>query len=241
MDASEYENIARLENKHWWYRGMATISMSLLKRSLGNTLKTELNILDAGCGMGGMFKHLATLGAPFGIDFSPLAVDYAHNYAPVARASITQLPFANSSFHIVTSFDVIYHRAVEDDIQAFKELYRVLVSGGKLLVRLPAFESLRGQHDEVVHTARRYSAQQLRTRLEQAGFRIEKLTYANMLLLPAIYLRRKFSSNHHVSDVELPIPVINRLLELILLCEGAIIKAASFPVGVSLLAVASKP
>jgi ubiquinone/menaquinone biosynthesis C-methylase UbiE len=215
--------------------------MSLLKHSLNNSPETRLKILDAGCGTGGMLTHLSRLGTPVGIDFHPLAVGYAHTRAPVSQASITQLPFANFSFHIVTSFDVIYHRAVEDDMQAFKELYRVLVTGGKLLVRLPALESLRGQHDEVVHTARRYSAQQLRTRLEQAGFRIEKLTYANMLLLPAIYLRRKFSSNHHVSDVELPIPVINRLLELILLCEGAIIKAASFPVGVSLLAVASKP
>jgi SAM-dependent methyltransferase len=241
MDASEYENIARLEHKHWWYRGMAAISMSLLKHRWGDTTNVRLKILDAGCGTGGMFTHLSTLGMPVGIDSHPLAVVYAHRHAPVAQASIDQLPFSNSSFHIITSFDVIYHRDVIDDLDAFRELYRVLIHGGKLLVRLPALESLRGQHDKVVHTARRYSANQLRILLEQAGFRIEKLTYANMLLLPAIYLRRKFSNNQYASDVELPIPVINHFLELILLCEGAIIKAASFPVGVSLLAVASKP
>jgi SAM-dependent methyltransferase len=178
---------------------------------------------------------------PFGIDFHPLAVHYAHSRAPVAQASIDQLPFDSSSFHIITSFDVIYHRGVADDAQTFRELYRVLVHGGKLVVRMPALERLRGQHDKVVHTARRYSAHQLRTQLEHAGFKIDRLTYANMLLLPAIYLRRKLSNNQHASDVELPIPIINHLLELILLCERAIIRFTPLPVGVSLLAVASKP
>ena len=40
----------------------------------------------------------------------------------------------------VTSFDVLYHRNVRDDVKALEEVARVLRPGGTLLVRVPAFE-----------------------------------------------------------------------------------------------------
>src|SRR5262245_47667683 len=134
MELSEYDNIAQLEEKHWWYQGMAAISLSLLAAHaapLGN--RSRLRILDAGCGPGGMLSQLARWGRSIGIDFHPLACTYAKSRGPIARASVEHLPFANESFDILTSFDVLYHRAVVDDLGALSEFYRVLAPGGVLL------------------------------------------------------------------------------------------------------------
>src|SRR5258708_16476611 len=192
MDASEYENIARLEAQHWWYRGMAAISLSLLASP---TLQPPtLKILDAGCGPGGMLLRLKELGQPIGVDFHPLAIAYAQKQLPktipLLRGSITDLPLTSNQFDLLVSFDVLYHRAVVDDGAALTEFLRMLKPGGRLLIRVPALESLRGAHDLVVHTQRRYERTALGAKLEAAGFQIQRLTYANTLLFPFIFLKR---------------------------------------------------
>src|SRR5574341_444597 len=135
MQPSEYENIARLEDTHWWYRGMAAISLSLLRPHTNNGLGT-LRILDAGCGTGGMLSRLAEFGRPVGVDYHPLALVHAKGRAPLARASVEQLPFANDFFDLLTSFDVLCHRGVADDRSALAEFFRVLKPGGILLIRV---------------------------------------------------------------------------------------------------------
>ena len=247
MDDSEYENIARLEDKHWWYRGMAAISLSLLAPRVApapdRINRGPLRILDAGCGPGGMLAHLKRFGSTYGVDYHPRAIAHAQTRAPVARASIEQLPFADSLFDLITSFDVLYHRAVVDDTRALCEFFRALKPGGLLLIRVPALEALRGAHDTVVHTRHRYTAPELSSKLRAAGFQISRLTYANTLLAPLIFLRRKFvnESAHATSDVDLPAPLINRALEAILHLENLFITHTPFiplPFGVSLFALA---
>lgn len=245
MEPGEYETIERVEDTHWWYRGMAVISMALLEPAarVNNQLgEGNLHILDAGCGPGGMFKHLAHLGAPIGIDFHPLAVQYAKRHAPIARASIEDLPFATASFDIITSFDVMCHESIKSDQQVLNEFARLLRPNGILLLRLPAFEALRGAHDRYVHTRRRYTAADLSTKLQNAGFTIRRLTYANFLLSPLIILRRRLQSDRTAaSDVTLPSPLVNSFLETVLRLERQLIPAISLPFGVSLFALAIKP
>ena len=153
MDASEYDNIAQLEDSHWWYRGMAAISLDLIR----SQLRMPIRFLEAGCGTGGMLRRLSPFGVGIGIDFSPLALAHAHRKIPndLCRASITQLPFTNYSFDLITSFDVLYHRAIADDQTALNEIARLLKPNGIVLIRVPAFESLRGAHDQLVHTRHR--------------------------------------------------------------------------------------
>ncbi len=247
MEPGEYETIERVEDIHWWYRGMAAISLALLANSLASSLQfsnKQLRILDAGCGPGGMLPHLARFGSPIGVDFHPLAVQISKQkrHAPVARASIERLPFVDSCFQIVTSFDVLYHLAVRDDQRALTEFYRVLEPGGVLLVRVPALEVLRGAHDRYVHTRERYSASELAKKVHAAGFNLTRLTYANFFLLPLIFLQRRLQSDTlTASDVELPHPIINTILENLLLLERWLISFVSFPLGVSLFALARKP
>ncbi|MBI2976163.1 MAG: class I SAM-dependent methyltransferase [Chloroflexi bacterium] len=245
MDASEYDNIARLEARHWWYRGMAAISLILLAEGVSRTAP-GLQLLDAGCGAGGMLTRLASFGKPVGIDFHPLALAHAARAtnSPLARASVQGLPFAPRSFDVVTSFDVLYHRAVTDDDAALREFARVLRPGGWLLVRVPALEQLRGAHDTVVHTRHRYSARELRSKLQAAGFLPRRVTYANTLLALPVLLRRTLQTitgAHETTDVELPPPALNRLLEFVLTLEAQWLARFDLPVGVSLFALARRP
>ncbi|MBI4631466.1 MAG: class I SAM-dependent methyltransferase [Chloroflexi bacterium] len=241
MDASEYDNIAQLEDAHWWYRGMAAISLDLIR----SQLRAPIRFLDAGCGTGGMLRRLSPFGVGFGIDFSPLALAHAHRKIPndLCRASITQLPFTNDSFDLITSFDVLYHRAIADDQTALNEIARLLKPNGIALIRLPAFESLRGAHDQLVHTRQRYTANELRQKLNKAGFKIKRLTYANFFLFIPIYLTRTWQLSHskkESSDVELPSSVINSILESLLTIESLLIRYVDLPFGVSLFALAMK-
>jgi SAM-dependent methyltransferase len=263
MEPSEYDNIARVQERHWWYRGMAAISLRLLGNARviatrvivagcasvavrPERLKSLLRsppILDAGCGPGGMLTHLATVGRPIGIDLHPLALAHARaaHPAPLARATVERLPFADGCFDIVTSFDVLYHLSVGDDVAALKEFARVLRSEGILLIRVPALEALRGAHDAVVHTRHRYTAGELRAKLRAAGFQIERLTYANTVLFFPVLIRRLTKAKHgeqESSDVELPPSFINSALEFVLQVESLWLTRFDLPVGVSLFALA---
>jgi len=254
MDASEYDNIAQLEDSHWWYRGMAAISLDLIRLQwspmspdIGESrrLSIPIKILDAGCGTGGMLRRLSPFGVGLGIDFSPLALAHARQKISneLCRASITQLPFTNYSFDLITSFDVLYHRAITDDQTALNELARLLKPGGIVLIRVPAFESLRGAHDQLVHTRQRYTANELRQKLNKAGFKIKRLTYANFFLFIPIYLVRALQLSHskkESSDVELPSSIINGILESLLKIESFLIRFVDLPFGVSLFALAIK-
>jgi SAM-dependent methyltransferase len=248
MESKAYEELHRLEPTHWWYRGMRQITERLLQAPLEH--QEKLRILDAGCGTGGNMLALAERGTAVGVDFSPLALEYASETHPgkVAQASVERLPFADNSFDLVTSFDVLYCYEVRDDVKALREFARVLCPGGHLFIRLPALPFLRGSHDIVVHGIRRYTASELHLKLLQAGLRPVRLTYLNCLLLPGIFLIRKMQNVCAYfgaapdSDVQETAPALNSLLTRILTLEAAWISHGhDFPAGVSVACIATKP
>jgi SAM-dependent methyltransferase len=240
MELSEYENIVRLEDRHWWYAGMRAIAADLV-RTLD--LPSPARVLDAGCGVGGGLKWLSAFGTAAGIDLHPLATHYAAQVSTqVAQASVQNLPFPPTSFDLVTSFEVLYHLAVTDDEEALRELARVLRPGGWLLVRVPAHNWLRGAHDRHIHTRHRYAPLELRQKILHSGLTLRRLTSVGLFLLPAAILKRLVQSPTDVhTDVTLPSPLVNRLLTALLGLEGRWLRRFDFPVGLSLLALAQKP
>lgn len=240
MEASEYANIAQLEDRHWWYVGMRQIAATLV-RDL--PLPHAAQILDAGCGVGGGLHWLSAFGSTTGIDFHPLAVRYSVRQSPrVARASIQELPFPTHTFDLVTSFEVLYHLAVTNDIRAFHELARVTRPGGWLMVRVPAHDWLRGAHDRQVHTRHRYEAHELRTKIQAAGLQLVKLTSVGITFWPLAVVSRLIERTHAPhSDVTLPAPPLNQILQTLLSAERFWLRRFNLPLGLSLLAIARKP
>jgi len=250
MEREEYDRIYCLEDSHWWYTGMRAITMSLLEANGICTSRAPLRVLDAGCGTGGMLRYLRCFGEVWGVDLSPFALPYAQHRAEgragmhLARASVTALPFHDEVFDLVTSFDVIYHIAVADDAAALKEFYRVLRPGGVLFLRVPAYDRLRGAHDRIVHTRHRYTHGELRRKLECSGFLVERLSHANMLLLPLAVVKRILEARAGItarSDVQPAHPVANAVLRACLLLEARVLRRVDLPAGLSVVAVARRP
>ena len=76
--------------------------------------------------------------------------------------SVLEMPFADDSFDLAVSLDVIEH--LEDDLGALRELRRVVAPGGALLVTVPAYQWLWSGHDEINHHHRRYTRRSLQQR-----------------------------------------------------------------------------
>ncbi len=229
---------------HWWYQGMARITTSLLEATYGE--RSDLDILDAGCGTGGAAAYLRRFGRYTGIDFSPLALGFCRQrgLARVSQASVLGLPFRAGRFDLVTSFDVLYHRAVADVGMALREFARVLRPGGRVLLRLPAYDRLRGRHDEVIHTARRFSADGIGRALDEAGFAVERLTYANTSLFPLAAVKRAVEGVRQTADGESDVrPTagpVNTLLTGVLEAEGRWLRAHDLPFGLTVVALARR-
>jgi SAM-dependent methyltransferase len=247
MEPEEYDNIARLEDVHWWYTGMRALAAAWLRRSVWPDLirpgAPPPRLLDAGCGTGGGLRWLSAQAAATGIDYSPFALAHARRGpAPIAQASVQALPVAAGAFDLVTSFEVLYHLAVTDDAAALREFSRVLRPGGWLLLRVPAHDWLRGAHDRQVHTRRRYSRAGLRHKLVAAGFDIERLSYVGLsLVVPALLRRFTERAARPRSDVTLPPPLVNTLLYAVLRGEGPWLARFNLPAGLSLMALARRP
>lgn len=244
MNREEYEVMYTVEDTHWWYRGMEAITRAVLDRSVGRD--GNLCILDAGCGTGAAMGYLADYGRVTGFDFAAEALRFCQlrQRQRLTRASVMALPYADDSFDLITSFDVLCERAVDDEL-ALSEFARVLAPAtGRLLLRLPAYNWLRGKHDEAVYVQHRYTAGELREKLARAGFEVTHLSYANMFLFPAAVLKRAserwLSNRQRGSDLTLDLGPLNAPMRWVLSLEAPLAARASLPFGLTVLALAHK-
>jgi SAM-dependent methyltransferase len=158
------------------------------------------------------------------------------------QGSVSSLPFADESFDAVVSIDVLCHAGV-DEQQAIAEAARVLKPGGRLLVQVPAFDWLRGEHDAAVWTKRRYRCGEIANLLRAAGLSARRSAYRNALLFPLAVVARlarrgRRSREGARSDVR-PVPApINALLSAVLAFERRI--PVALPFGLSVFVVGEK-
>ncbi|HEX6391534.1 MAG TPA: class I SAM-dependent methyltransferase [Solirubrobacteraceae bacterium] len=238
-----------VEERHWWYRGRRVVLDAVLD-GLGplRAADGEARILDAGCGSGRNMVLLARRGTVTGIEPAApsLEVARARELGPVVPGSLDDpLPFDDGAFDLAVALDVLEH--VADDAAALRELARVLAPGGRLLVTVPQYAWLWGEHDVLAHHHRRYTRSLLLGRAAGAGLRAERMTAFNAVLLPPIaairLAQRALRRAQPASDLgRTPQGAINGALERLLRGEAAVIRRGrDLPFGVSLLAVLRRP
>ncbi len=253
MRTEDYEYLYRLEEEFWWFVGMQEITASLLDPLLPARARA---ILDAGCGTGGNLEWLVRYAGQervVGIDFDSTAMAFCRErgHRELAQASATILPFADQSFDLATSFDVLVQIPGEGaDEQAIREMWRVLRPDGIAFVRCAAYSWMRSGHDEALDSQRRYELDELCEKMRQAGFEVLRATYANSLLFPAAAIYRlalkKLGLADSGSDVK-PLPPhlawLNRALITALSWEARWLRnpQAKFPFGLSVICIARKP
>lgn len=245
MQAEIYDQIQAIEQSHWWYIARRKIIFDWVLQALADYPSPK--ILDIGCGTGFNIEYLRIRGYKqvVGLDFSIDALGFcqSRNITRLVCSDGAYPPFCAESFDMIMALDLIEHLA--DDTHALQELARLLKPGGALIIFTPAFNFLWSLQDEVGHHYRRYTAGELRKKIEETGLKINKLTYANTFLFPLIWAGRialRLSGNNiqSTSENDLHPGWSNNLLQLIFAAERPLLHHINFPYGVSLLCVAKK-
>lgn len=242
--ARAYRTMRAVEDAHWWFDGMESITQELL----APILKPGSDILDAGCGTGRNLGFLSRYGTVTGLDFSNVALGCCRERGcgRLVRGSVNTLPFAADAFDLVTSFDVLTSQGV-DDHAALPEAARVLRPGGYFFVRVAAYDWLRSRHDLEWAITHRYARGELCAKLTAAGFAMQKASYANTFLFPAAVLKRWsekwFPPRADESDLELGARPTRTtgLFRALLASERRWVTGRGLPFGLSLVALARKP
>lgn len=244
MRAREHHQLYHLEETYWWFVGRRDLVRDLVQRYLP---QPELLVLDAGCGTGGTMQRLADLGTVAGCDRSLTALGYCRQrgFSTVAGGDVGALPFSSERFDAALSCDVLEH--VADDRTAVAELLRVLRPGGCAVLTVPAHQFLWSEHDEALAHRRRYSARQLRSLVEEAGGRVEKLSpvvtgvFVPILVFRLLQRLRPKGPDEPRTDLRVLPGPLNRLFIAALRLENWLLRFVNLPVGTSLVAVVRKP
>ena len=244
MERAEYERLAAVEERGWWFWGLHT-NLIAAWRSAAPPILNNPTLLDAGCGTGGLLLRL-TSDLPesrcVGIDLDPLAAAIARRKsgAPIVIASTLALPFAPSSLEAVFSADVLCHRGVEPQ-GALQSIKQCLKPGGTVILNLPAYRWLFSGHDRAVDNVRRFDRAEVRGLLSDQGFVRVETRYWNSLLFPLMVLQR-LTHPSGTSDVALLPAPIERFFRAMIAFEAWLAsRGLNFPFGGSILATAVKP
>jgi len=240
-DAAYFDTMARHARTHWWYEGRrALVASTLAAVDIPPGL-----VVDVGCGTGDNLDMLTqATGAPaIGTDLSTYALQHARRgpgggiRTVVARAE--SLPFVDGVCGLLTSMDVVEH--LDDDYVGLREYRRVLASRGVLLLTVPAYQWLWGEHDVRAAHRRRYRVGQLTSVVEAAGFEVLRTTYYNSFLVPAAAVLRRTpvrrlvkQSDEEVGDTR---PFVSNVMTRVSSAERRVALRRSVPFGLSILLV----
>ena len=174
MQASNELEALRRETASWWWIARRKLLRDAVEQAIG--AKREARVLDLGC------------TAELDFDDSPLLrIVNAHSSMPLLAfhqlqerrnlicSSLDELSFGSNSFDAVVAGDVL--QTVTDDLATLREMRRVLKDGGTLCLTVPAYPALWGEQDEARGHRRRYTANELRRKLNNSGFEVTRVSY----------------------------------------------------------------
>ena len=140
-------------------------------------------ILEVGAGRGTYSTYFAEHGHLTALEPSESQSEVLrerlarHPSATVITASLDGTA-APGSYDTAVLLNVLEH--IPDDRRALRDIYEALAPGGKLVLWVPAFESLYGKFDERIGHYRRYRRNELLGLIHNVGFQQVTARYTNM-------------------------------------------------------------
>ncbi|MSU66207.1 MAG: class I SAM-dependent methyltransferase [Opitutus sp.] len=246
MDAAEYENIAALEQNHWYYSGKRRFVRAWIQR-VRPPAATDV-LLDCGAGTGLFAKEMEAQCRVLVLDDHEEALTILRTrFRPEQILSLAadQVPLPDGSLNYVTALDVLEH--VPDDAAVVRGFHRLLQPGGIAVVTVPAGMALWSDWDVALHHFRRYHRRQLRALFPADQWEIVHANYTNVLVYPAVWAVRKWrplrkgrgaAGGAARTEDQMPPPFLNALLRAQF--TGLAQWRVPFPFGVSLVLVARR-
>jgi SAM-dependent methyltransferase len=189
---------------------------------LGDTLRPYVGdrVLEIGAGIGSLTNQFIPRDLYVASDIDHDYLRYLHSYSigkPYLR--IVELDAMGSDgfrllkgqFDTVLMINVLEH--LSDPQLALQNLYSALAREGRAIVLVPQNQALYGTLDKAIDHQQRYSRDQLRERMEKAGFEIETLLDFNRTSAPGWYLNGKILKRTHFSPIQ--IKVLELLMPII--------------------------
>jgi len=178
-----YERMRRLEGGSWWNAGMRDIAAMLLQDT---SLPDRGTLLDVGCGSGQTMTWFETRHRNWrtiGFDVADEGLRAARaSGGRVFHASALTIPLASHSVDLAITLDVLQHLPLDGgDLQALREMHRVLRPGGLLFVRTNA-QAFPVTEPDPAFQFRKYTVPELTRQLTAAGFSVRRLSRVNAVL-----------------------------------------------------------
>ena len=244
MDNEAYGEMITLQKEHWWFVARRDIIESFITSKMPHSSADKT--LEIGCGVGGNVELLGRTGNYFGIDMHMPAIEYCSSKFPQFEfkcSRIEEIPkdAYSHNFDSIYILDVLEH--IDNEVEILKEARNYLTNSGKILVTVPAYQFLWSPHDDFLHHVRRYTKKSLRKVLEEAGYKVERLSYFNTILFPLALIQRlgsKLLNKNLSAHLSIPPRIINWLFKTVFSQEAGILKHTNLPVGLSIIAVVTK-
>jgi SAM-dependent methyltransferase len=207
---AQIENMANLEDDHWWFRERR----HLIAEAIDGIPPTTA--LDIGAGAGGNTRVLEAAGwRATALEFSDAGVQLARARGlDVVQGDARNMPFLDDEFGLVVAYDVLEH--ITEDDQVVAEMARLVRPGGRVLIAVPADPRLWSPHDEAIGHVRRYTRPGLVALFDGPRFRINSVRSWNVLLRPVVARRRKRVEDNDLTALP---KMVNAGLSLVIKAE----------------------
>ena len=247
FDIRSFAQLSKVEEGNFWFESRNRLLVWALRRYF----PYAYYFLEIGCGTGfvlsGIQREIPGLNLA-GSDIFSEGLSFAQKRltdVEFFQMDARLIPFERE-FDVIGAFDVLEH--IDEDDTVFLQMFQATRPGGGILVTVPQHRFLWSAIDDYTFHKRRYTRDELKRKVEKAGFRIERITSFVTLLLPFMLLSRlRYMSSREVNFgkdamAEFHIsPILNAALAKISTIEQVMIQLGlSLPFGGSLLCIGRK-